>query len=351
MIHGQNPGVNTVPGHMAVRGRGAAWSSFRISSLLPPAPVLIFLILLWGVLQAPRLISLQGCSFQGVLSLGLPLNVPENGGGQPLLSKAMAGLTGLDSGYLPGILEHGLADANGLAAPDTSVAAVTAPEAPGELPLNAPATSGATTPDLSGQPVLVAIYHTHNAETYIPWQGQSKVEGQNGGVSMVGNEMVKVLAEEGINSVHDLTIHDYPNFPLSYIKSLPTATRLVQQNPSLKALLDVHRDAGLPFKETVKVGGEDSARIIIVIGNGQRGLPDPNWRENYAFAQEVGNRLQEMYPGVLKQVRLMEGRYNQHVFPHAILVEVGSDQNTLDEALVAGRCFARALAAVIKEEQ
>jgi len=341
--------VNTVPGHMAVRGRGAAWSSFKISSLLPTAPALVFLILLWGVLQVPRLISLQGCSFQGILSLGLPLNVPENEGGQPLLSKAVAVLTGLDSGYLPGILEHGLADAGGITVPDTGVAAATAPEMTGELPLGT--TSGATTPDLSGQPILVAIYHTHNAETYIPWQGQSKVEGQNGGVSVVGNEIVKVLAEQGINSVHDLTIHDYPNFPLSYIKSLPTATRLVKQNPSLKALLDVHRDAGLPIKETVKVGGEDSARIIIVIGDGQRGLPDPNWRENYAFAQEVGNRLQEMYPGVLKQVRLMEGRYNQHVFPHAILVEVGSDKNTLNEALVAGRCFASALVAVINEKQ
>lgn len=335
-----------MPGRVAVR-RVAVWSGWKLSSLLPSTSVLIFFMLLWGAFQVvPRLVSLQGYSFESLLSWGLPNAVAENEGEQPLVNLAMVGLTGIDPRYLPGILEHGLPvamNAGGLAiAPSVPTAGTGV-----EHPLNAAGSAGQPA-DLSKQPALVAIYHTHNAETYIPYQGQAKVEGQNGGISLVGNEMVNVLAGAGIRTVHDLTIHDYPDFPTSYIKSEPTAKQLVQQNPGLQALLDMHRDAGLPVKETVRVGNEDSARIMIVVGNANR-LPNPHWQENYAFAQKVAHRLQEQYPGVLKGVRLKDGRYNQQVCPHAILVEVGSDKNTLNEALVAARCFAIALSEVLKE--
>ena len=334
---------------VAVR-RVAVWRGWRLSALLPSTSVLIFLILLWGAFQlAPRLISWQGYSFQRVLAWGLPTAAAESEEQQrPFANLAMLSLTGIDPRYLPGILERGLPVAMAASA-TANVSSAPAFGTGVEHPLNAASASNQPA-DLSQQPALVAIYHTHNAETYIPYQGRAKVEGQNGGVSLAGDEMVKVLAEAGIRTVHDLSIHDYPNFPISYIKSEPTAKQLVQQNARLKALLDVHRDAGLPVKETVRVGNEDSARIMIVVGNDNH-LPYPHWQwqENYAFAQKVAHRLQEQYPGVLKQVMLKDGRYNQHVFDHAILVEVGSDKNTLNEALVAARCFATVLAEVIKE--
>ena len=338
-----------MPGRVAVQ-RVAVWRDWKLSSLLPSTAALIFCILLWAAGQlVPRFVSWQGYSFQSLLAWGLPHAVADNTEEQrPLVNLALLGLTGIDPQYLPGILEQGLPaapEARGMAA------ASSAPTfgAGVEHPLNAAGSSGQSV-DLSQQPALVAIYHTHNAETYIPYQGQAKVEGQNGGVSLVGQEMVNVLAGAGIRAVHDLTIHDYPDFPTSYLKSGPTASRLVQQNTQLQALLDVHGDAGLPVKETVHVGNEDSARIMIVVGNDNH-LPYPHWQwqENYAFAQKVAHRLQEQYPGVLKQVMLKDGRYNQHLLPHAILVEVGSDKNTLNEALVAARCFATVLAEVIKE--
>ncbi len=338
-----------MPGRMAAQRRAAVLPAWKLSSRLP---MLVLILLLLGAIQfGPRFISResiwQDISFRSCLSWELPDLAVDNENSRPVLNLAMVSLAGIDPNYLPGILEHGLPasmESEEMAiAPNVS--------ALGNEVEHSLDTAGLARqlPDLSQKPVLVAIYHTHNAETYIPYQGQAKVEGQNGGVSLAGNEMVKVLAETGIRAVHDLTIHDYPDFPTSYIKSEPTARKLVQQNKELQALLDVHRDAGLPVKETVRVGNEDSARVMIVVGNGQRGLPDPNWRENYTFAQEVANRLQELHPGVLKKVMLMEGRYNQHVFPHAILVEVGSEKNTLDEVLVASRCFAEALAEVIKK--
>lgn len=258
----------------------------------------------------------------------------------PLYQRIPALLAGLETGYLTEILSHGLPlpgeeDSQTLALNSAGLA----PEQ--DLQLDP---GGAQQQPQSWQ---VAIYHTHNAETYIPFSGRSKVDGQNGGVSLVAEEMIKVLSAGGIKAGHDLTIHDYPDFPTSYIRSEVTARRLVQKNPGLQVLIDLHRDAGLPRKETVKVGGREAARVMLVVGNGT-GLANPHWRENYEFAQRIGHLLEERYPGLLKAVRLKDGRYNQHLFNHAILVEVGSDKNTLEEAELAGRCLAEVLGEIIR---
>ncbi|MDH7577239.1 MAG: stage II sporulation protein P [Bacillota bacterium] len=302
----------------------------------------------WGIAGVARASLNQNHPYPGLLAWGLG-----NPGAQTedriILNGALVYITGVDPGYLPGILEKGLPAAafetNGV----TPVFAGDFSGSEGERPLQDEEVAGEPH-DLSSQPVEVAFYHTHNAETYLPLHGTSKVQGENGGVSLVAREMAKLLEGEGVKAVHDQTIHDHPDFPTSYIKSEATAQRLVQENSVLKALVDVHRDAGLSKKETVKVEGKEVARILLIVGNGDR-LPNPHWRENYAFAQEIAARLKEKYPGVLKEVRLKPGRYNQHVSPHALLVEVGSDQNTLDEALGAARCFATVLAELVRESR
>jgi|GEM_PF-1615198 len=304
-----------------------------------------FLCLLgfWGMLEIPRALLLKSGSYPNLLAWGLG-----GRGGEweehSLLNGALICLTGVDARYLPGILEVGLPTAAFGGVTTTTLARGQAWET-GEQSL-----SPRENPESEPKSYEVAIYHTHNAETYLPLDGKSKVDGKNGGVSLVGEEIVKVLAKAGIRAVHDLTIHDYPDFPRSYIESEVTAQRLVRENPGLKVLIDLHRDAGLPKKETVKVGGEDVARILLVVGNGER-LANPHWRENYVFAQSIAHRLEERYPGVLKAVRLKAGRYNQHVSPRAILVEVGSDKNTLAESMGAVRCLANVLVELLEESK
>ncbi|NPV29244.1 MAG: stage II sporulation protein P [Firmicutes bacterium] len=262
---------------------------------------------------------------------------------------AVFSITGVNPGYLPGILEKGLPAVPAKEAGTAPAFAGGTAGREGEHPLQDEESAGNPV-DFANRPVEAAFYHTHNAETYLPLHGKSKLQGENGGVSLVAGEMAKVLEEAGIRSIHDLTVHDHPDFPTSYIKSEATARRLVRENPALKALVDVHRDAGLSKKETVSVGGREVARILLIVGNGER-LPNPHWRENYAFAQEIAHRLEEKYPGILKGVRLKPGRYNQHLSPRALLVEVGSDRNTLEEALGAARCFAAVLAELIREDR
>lgn len=300
---------------------------------------------MWMLVMSVRPVARNIFSYRDLFAWGL------NGKSAQLENWSLPGgiifaLTGIDLDYLPAILERGLPSV--LIETEKAVAAQSLSFETGERPLWDGESQGERDAKKNKQ-VQAAIYHTHNAETYVPLHGKSKVDGENGGVSLVGNEIARVLEEAGIKTVHDLTIHDYPDFPTSYIKAESTAARLVRENTSLRVLLDIHRDAGVPVKETVKVGDENAARIIFIVGNGER-LPNPHWRENYAFAQMIAHRLEQEYPGVLKGVRIKSGRYNQHVSPHALLVEIGSEKNTLEEALTAARCLAYVLAAVIQEE-
>lgn len=262
------------------------------------------------------------------------------------VSKICEFVFGIDPFDLSGVLEKGLPFSITARVPAEASSRGTS-EQPAEKNLTIHESQWAEA--LANKPVEVALYHTHNAETYIPEHGKSKVEGNNGGITLVGEEIAGTLTEQGVRVVHDLTIHDYPDFPTSYIKSKTTANDLLGDYPDLKMLIDLHRDAGIPKKQTVTIDGKESALLLFVVGNGQY-VSNPHWRENYALARQIANRLQERYPGIVKDVRLKSGGYNQNLSPNVLLVEVGSEKNTLDEALIAGRCLGEVLAELINEK-
>ena len=198
--------------------------------------------------------------------------------------------------------------------------------------------------------VQVILYHTHNAETYLPTYGVSKVNGQNGGVVQAAAVFQAALQQKyGIRTIHSTTLHDYPNWNRSYQNSLSTATALLQANPQVKAIFDVHRDAGFSSKETTTatVNGKKAAQIMLVVGANQ-----PNWKENLAFARQLEAKCNELYPGLLRNnIHLKEtGRYNQQVHPHAVLLEIGSDLNTQEEADYAMECFAQVVYEVLQTQ-
>ena len=263
------------------------------------------------------------------------------------ISKLCEFLFGIDPFDLSGVLEKGL--------PFSITARVSAEAARSRGTSEQPIERNLTIDELqwaealANKPVEVAFYHTHNAETYIPEHGKSKIEGKNGGITLVGEEIAGTLTDQGVRVVHDLTIHDYPDFPTSYIKSKTTVNGLLTDYPDLKMLIDLHRDAGVPKKQTVTIDGKESALLLFIVGNSQY-VSNPHWRENYALARQVANRLQERYPGIVKDVRLQSGGYNQNISPNVLLIEVGSDKNTFDEALIAGRCLGEVLAELIHEQ-
>jgi len=140
-----------MPAHVVVRRQVDTWRACRPSSLLPPMWVLICLILLWGVLHVPLLISAQSDSYRTILAWGLPDNMQEHGNGQPSLNMVIAGLTGVDPGSLSGILMSGLADANEMALPGSGTIAAVVSATEAEHSSNGLETSSLETSQLSQQ--------------------------------------------------------------------------------------------------------------------------------------------------------------------------------------------------------
>ena len=197
--------------------------------------------------------------------------------------------------------------------------------------------------------VQVILYHTHNAETYQPDYGVSKVSGQNGGVVDAGSVFKASLEKKyGVRTAHSTTIHDYPDWNRSYQNSLNTAKQLLEAYPTAKAVFDIHRDAGFTSKKTTTatVHGKKAATIMMVIG-----CNHDNWRENLAFARLLEEKCNALYPGLLReQIRIKEtGRYNQQIDGHAVLLEIGSDLNTQAEADYSMECFAHVVYEVLKD--
>lgn len=198
--------------------------------------------------------------------------------------------------------------------------------------------------------VQVILYHTHNTETYRPTDGVSKLDGKNGGVVQAAQVFQAALQQKyGLRTLHNTTLHDYPNYNRSYQNSLSTVQQLLKANPQAQALFDIHRDAGFTSKAptTAVINGRSAARIMLVIGANQE-----HWKENLAFARQLEAKCNALYPGLLRDnIRVKEsGRYNQQVHSHAVLLEIGSDLNTQEEADYAMECFAQVVYEVLQEK-
>lgn len=192
-----------------------------------------------------------------------------------------------------------------------------------------------------GTKPLVGIYCTHNAESYLPSQGFEKLEGKNGGVFLVASHLKDTLEHNyGIKVILSDTIHDYPEWTKSYGNSLVTLEKMKKDYPSIQLFIDIHRDASVSKKNTTaEIDSVKASKIMFIVGSDKR-LPHPNWSQNRDFAQKIAERMEKMYPGLLKGVRVQDGRYNQHVSPHAILLEMGGTENTIEETKRAAEMFA-----------
>jgi stage II sporulation protein P len=197
---------------------------------------------------------------------------------------------------------------------------------------------------------LVGIYHTHTAESFIPSSGVAhKPGGQIGEIVDVGEAMVKRLEKLGVPAIQNKTIHDYPSFMKAYGASEITAQKMVAENPSLQMIFDIHRDADKRENSTAMVNGVPAAKITIVVATGQPDLPQPHWQQNHAFAKLIDAKLNQYYPGLSKGILLVEWRYNQHLHPRALLIEVGCQENSREEAERSIEFLADVVAQIIAE--
>lgn len=197
--------------------------------------------------------------------------------------------------------------------------------------------------------VRVGIYHTHTAESFIPSSGKSHVAGgQCGEIVEVGSFLVDCLAKHGIKAVQSKAVHDYPNFMHAYSASEKTAEQMVAQYPTLDMIFDLHRDASKRGDASVTIGGKTCAKVLIIVAQGQDGLPQPHWQENYRLAKSLEQKMEELYPGLSGGIQLTEWRYNQHLHPHALLLEIGSHETSKGEAMRSAKMMAEVIAILLR---
>ncbi len=219
---------------------------------------------------------------------------------------------------------------------------------PAPQPVQPPQATPVPEPPLAteGDPRRVLIFHTHSSESYLPISGRDHLENGAGDIVQVGDYLAKALEAEGIPVTHDRTLHDQVPFRDAYRRSLLTAERLLAADPDPLALIDLHRDATPGVDGTVELGGEKVARIALVVGTDRMGLEHPRWRENLAFANDLRDAAERLYPGLLARIDLADARYNQHLTSRAVIVEIGNQYTTAVEAYRAAACLAKVLAEV-----
>ena len=211
-----------------------------------------------------------------------------------------------------------------------------------------------------GEPQIL-ILHTHGSEAYTPtagtdvvWSGNLRTTDSRYNVVQVGDEMADVFSEAGISVLHDRTLYDYPSYNEAYDRSLAAIESYLAQYPSLRFILDVHRDAiedgqGNQYKVVSTIDGVGTAaQLTLVVGSDGSGLPHPNWMENLKLAVALQEDLLTSYPTLMRPILLRNSRYNQHATTGSLLVEVGAAGNSPEEAALAGRLFAERMVEVLR---
>ena len=220
--------------------------------------------------------------------------------------------------------------------------------------------------DLSGSEPKILIYHTHTTEAYTqtdryPYQesGEWRTQENDRNIVAVGERLAELLREKyGFSVIHDITNHEPPKLGTAYSRSVKTMEKYKKEYPSITMFIDVHRDAGKTHEEGsdyVIINGEKVARMMFVVGTGEgatgTGFGEmPDFASNYALAKSITEQLLEIHPKLMRNIRVKTGRYNQHISNQCLLVEVGHNINTLEEAMAAIPYLAEAIAACAGQE-
>jgi len=216
-------------------------------------------------------------------------------------------------------------------------------------------------PTLSGEEPTVLIYHTHATEAYFKTNGYTyKNNGDwrtleaNKSILAVGERLSSLLHNRyGISVIHDCTNHEPPKLATAYSRSVKTMEKYRGEYKSLVMYIDVHRDSyGNDPKEVadfVSIDGKEYARIMFVVGTGKGATGTgygemPDFDANYALAKRITDILAGYDKRLVREIRVKTGRYNQHISDQCLLVEVGHNANTLEQALNSMDFLAAAIA-------
>ncbi len=213
------------------------------------------------------------------------------------------------------------------------------------------------TVELNSDLPQVLIMHTHATEsfeienkTWTDPEFTARSTDNTLNITSVGADITQRLNEAGINTLHDTTLHDYPSYNGSYDRSYVTVQNYLTQYPSIKVVIDVHRDAiqkedGTRVKPVAQIDGQQAAQVMLIACADKDGNI-PNYKENLKFAANFEAKMEELYPGLTRPVLFDYRYYNQDLTTGSLLLEVGGHANTLEEAMYTAELVSNSLIAL-----
>ncbi len=212
--------------------------------------------------------------------------------------------------------------------------------------------------ELSKKDPQILIYHTHATESYMPNTASNyHTSNEKYNVVGIGTNLSKVLQKNyKLRVIHDKTYHDKESYAFSYTNSLKTIKKQMEENKSLKVIIDVHRDAFDVKNEdqrktsksvyTAKINGKDAARVMIIVGT-----QNPNYKELEKFAVYIKKKMDKLYPGLSIGIKKADKKYNLYNSNYAVLLEFGCMLNTDEEAKYSSELMGEVLGQVVTELQ
>lgn len=211
----------------------------------------------------------------------------------------------------------------------------------------------------NGKP-QVLILHTHATESYLLHNENYYTEkdtsrNTNNAYNMValGKIITDRLNNAGIVTLHDTTQHDNPSYNESYSRAAQTINSYLKKYPTIKVVIDLHRDALSEndtdkVKLTTEIDGKKAAQVMLVMGSQSGNVKNfPNWKENLKLATKLQQTLEVMYPSLARSIHFMSKNYNESLSRGSMLIEIGTDGNTLDEAKYSAELLSNALISLL----
>lgn len=197
-------------------------------------------------------------------------------------------------------------------------------------------TSKDMTIDKNLGPYQILIYHSHSQEAF----ADSRIGVQEDTIVGMGAYLAKVLSEEyGYGVLHHTAQYDTFRDD-AYAVALPEMEKLLAENPSIQVVIDLHRDAGVKgVSRVTNIDGKECATFMLFNGlsyNRKTGsikyLENPNLADNLAFSFQTQVKAGQYYPGLTRKIYLKGYRYNMHLMPKTLLIELGDSNNTVSQA-------------------
>ena len=207
----------------------------------------------------------------------------------------------------------------------------------------------------------VLIYHTHTSESFLPYDTgyfyesfYPRTTDTSQNICAVGEEIAKQLNKAGINTIHDTTLHDYPSYNGAYDRSYATVSKYIEEYPSIKVTLDIHRDGiGTDTQKTkpvFTVNGKKAAQIMILSGyNYDDSEEFRDWEYNLRFALQIQKKANDMYPNMVRPLNFSDFMYNMNINTGSLLIEMGAESNTIEEVRYSGYLLGKVLSEVLKK--